>query len=291
MRLLLKKSIHLVVFSNIFVAWCAASITFINTQYLGLIEYQWIYTFFIFFATFIAYNFQRLIRIKKTKRSQASIRLYWIHKNKRPLIFFNALFAVLAFILLLYLPIQFFLLSIPVAIISIWYVLGFKNNKALREIPFIKVFVIAMVWTLACFDIPLVLSDHPLDLEILFFNLAFFAFLIFQTIPFDIRDIQYDQSLNIKTLASHYGLEKSKYITIFTGLFSISCFAILSNSLFITDKKVILLSYLLSILIGIVMVINIKKKAKELFFSLYVESILIFPFIFYVFWRILQNFF
>ncbi len=291
MRLLFKKTIHLIVFSNFFIALCAASITYINTLYLGLLEFQWIYSIFIFCATFIAYNFQRLIRIKKTNRSQASIRLYWIHKNKRSLIFFNLLLAIIACLMLFYLPIQFFLLSIPVAILSIWYVLGFKNNKALREIPFIKVFVIAIVWTLACFDIPLFLSDHPWDLEILFFNIAFLAFLVFQTIPFDIRDMLYDKSLNIKTIASHYGLEKSKYITIFVGILSISGFAIISNLLFITDKKVILLSYLISLLIGILMVFNIKKDAKEIYFSLIIESILIFPCIFYLFWRIIRIYF
>jgi len=70
------------------------------------------------------------------------------------------------------------------------------NNKwlALRDIPFLKIFVIAFVWALVTGLLPLISSKDliQINLQHILFLTKQFLFVVAITIPFDIRDMKYD---------------------------------------------------------------------------------------------------
>jgi len=272
-------------FGNVFVSLCAASLTYINALYFELIEIAFPLSIFIFCCTNIAYNFQRLFRIRKTSSERNSIRLTWIKENKFLLLLSNYLLSGIASFLLLFLPKTTFLFLIPIGLISLWYVVSFKKIPALRTIPFVKLFVIGSIWGLSTFGLPLFLSQAvSCSLNQLLTFAAISFFIIFQTIPFDIRDINYDNNFRIKTLAQYLGLQKSKY-------FSILGFGLLSLLFFWLGHQepkylasTILFTYSVSSLLAIPFIMGINAKSNEVYYSGGVESILLFPFLVYLFW-------
>ena len=95
-------------------------------------------------------------------------------------------------------------------VISLLYVIPIKR-KSLRELPGLKSFFIAFVWTGFVVVYPL-MNEHVLPLPV--FNiLAFFCFFFALTIPFDIRDIQFDSPTQ-KTIPQVLGIKGSKLLAV-----------------------------------------------------------------------------
>ncbi|MFT4985993.1 MAG: 4-hydroxybenzoate polyprenyltransferase [Flavobacteriales bacterium] len=106
---------------------------------------------------------------------------------------------------------------IPAALLSTFYVgdLFFrKRDTGLRSIPFIKIFLIAFVWTVVTVWFPLTMSyDHP-SLEYIVVSFERFFFIMAITIPFDIRDLGID-SKGLRTIPQILGEKKAKWLSIF----------------------------------------------------------------------------
>lgn len=93
----------------------------------------------------------------------------------------------------------------PIAILTLFYSTPvFKSKKNIfrfREIPYLKIFMIAFVWSAATILLPVIQSgntywdEHVIQM---FFERFLFIFAI--TIPFDIRDIEADRQGGLKTL-------------------------------------------------------------------------------------------
>lgn len=269
-------------YGNVFVSLCAASLTHLNCLLFGVDQFASHLSLFIFCATNVAYNFQRLFRIRKTDSTPSSARLNWIKKHKNYLLVINFFLSGLAFYCLILLPIKVLVILIPIGFISLWYVVDFKQIPALRNIPFIKLFVIGITWSLSTFGLPYLISN-PLYLS-KYFVLLFICitlYIVLQTIPFDIRDIDYDTELKIKTLAQRLGVKKSKLLSA-TGFLTISIilYTISFQSLSIQP---IILAYALSALLAIPLILAINTHKKEYYYSGVIESILLFPFLIHLF--------
>ena len=63
------------------------------------------------------------------------------------------------------------------------------KRKALRDLPGLKIFVIAGVWSILCFYLPLVEPVRSVIITVLGFS-----YILGMTIPFDIRDLPFDHS-------------------------------------------------------------------------------------------------
>lgn len=96
-------------------------------------------------------------------------------------------------------------------LIAIVYVVPIKG-KSLREISGLKIFLVALVWTGLTLVYPMLNANIPLQLywkEILGFFLFFFAV----TIPFDIRDLQFDLPMHM-TIPQVLGINGAKVLAI-----------------------------------------------------------------------------
>lgn len=95
--------------------------------------------------------------------------------------------------------------------VSIFYVVPFFG-KRLREIPFLKTFLIAVVWTCVLFYIPWLNEGRKTELVQNELTAFFFLFAAL-TIPFDIRDMEQDR-IQHKTLPLLFGVTVSKVVAL-----------------------------------------------------------------------------
>lgn len=92
--------------------------------------------------------------------------------------------------------------ALNIVALSLFYV--FPAKKSLRDTPFLKATIIALVWVFILFIFPLwnqAIKTQPNQIEIIAFALLFFGL----TIPFDIRDYKKDKTA-LKTLPQLIGV-------------------------------------------------------------------------------------
>lgn len=102
-------------------------------------------------------------------------------------------------------------------------VLPFKNKKRLRDFGWLKITVLASVWTTATSVLPILylqknIGDYPFEI------LLRFVFIFTLCIVFDIRDMRKDLQNNIHTLPHTVGVANSYHLINFT----LTLFALLS---------------------------------------------------------------
>ena len=149
------------------------------------------------------------------------IRVRWIFSHHR-LIISITLISVLCLIPLglLYLSIEGKLLMLFTGAMAVSYSIPFltlnHQKIGLRNIPGIKLFLVAIVWAISCVLLPIVELEHsyPINIstgETLLLVGKRFLFIAAITIPFDIRDLFQDKLYELKMIPVMFG-EKKAYI-------------------------------------------------------------------------------
>ena len=158
------------------------------------------------------YNLQRIYKFKKQTTLQTET-YDWLKERMNWLNPIAIICGILALLLSAYLVKDLlsnawlFVLTI---FVSIFYVVPFFG-KRLREIPFLKTFLIAVVWTCVLFYIPWLNEGRKTELVQNELTAFFFLFAAL-TIPFDIRDMERDR-MQHKTLPILFGSLISKVIS------------------------------------------------------------------------------
>jgi hypothetical protein len=97
-------------------------------------------------------------------------------------------------------------------LVSLFYVLRIKGRN-LREVPFIKIHLIAISWSLILIIFPML--NEGIANGIIWNGIAFYFYVLGVTIPFDIRDLKYDLP-NQMTIPQLTGVIGAKIIALFT---------------------------------------------------------------------------
>ncbi len=231
---------------------------------------------FIFLATLFAYNFQRLHRIKKGM-SVTSERLNWIKNQRNALTIINVIAGLGMVIIGITFDPKLGVLLLPIGMVSLWYVKGLGSIPPLRNIPYIKVFIIGLTWSVTTVGLPIMTFKELPDFTTVLFVLVFY-FVVTQTIPFDMRDRKLDQALGIKTCAQQMSFRKSKTLIILLSL-TLFVVAFSATQLNFVDEQFIV--YGNAALAAIPLFIGLNQRRGEMYYSLVIESILYFPFLFY----------
>jgi hypothetical protein len=172
-----------------------------------------LYALAISLATFSVYNLQRIYKFKKQTTPQTET-YDWLKERINWMIPLAIICGILALLLSAYLVkdvlsnVWLFILTV---LVSIFYVVPFFG-KRLREVPFLKTFLIAVVWTSVLFYIPWLNESRKTELvqnELT----AFFFFFAALTIPFDIRDMKQDR-MQHTTLPLYLGIIVSKLVSV-----------------------------------------------------------------------------
>jgi len=93
---------------------------------------------------------------------------------------------------------------------------GSRSKKLfkLREIPYLKLFVIAFVWSTTTILLPVIHTERDLNnVDVILMLFERFLFVLAITIPFDIRDLNVDKSVGLKTIPIRIGERRSWLIS------------------------------------------------------------------------------
>lgn len=261
-------------FSNLFIAICAVAQGLVTYHLLHAQPDKYILAI-IFFGTLSIYNFSMLLSKPKEPENSPFVRVRWIFSHHR-LIISITLISMLCLIPLglLYLSIEAKLLMIFTAVLALGYNIPFLtlNNQqiGLRNIPGIKLFLIALVWSVSCVLLPVVELEHNYQINIssaetLLLVAKRFLFIAAITIPFDIRDLFQDKLYALKTIPVMLG-EKKAYIFCQFLLAGYLVLLILFNQTINADTIGLTLTLLLT---GwLIFKSNIKKNEYYYFFYL-----------------------
>ena len=256
------KIFQLIIYSNIYVSICisslsAATFIIINPN-IKITEISTV-TNFIFFSTLFTYNFHRFVRLKKLN----PIKKKWIQSNKWTLECITAISMIFAIKLFFDLNniTQLVILAIGMICLSYPYVI--------RKIPYIKVFVIAFVWTIVSCLIEGLENNIELDLAYLLHILARFFFVISITIPFDIRDLNLDQK-TILTIPVILGEKNS--ILCSKIMLMVSAFLYLLLYYLNSIEIIHLCALILGSLFTLTILMKVSNKKNDVFYSFWLES-------------------
>lgn len=193
--------------SNIFISICAASVTAYSLLLFGdSSKYQMI--LITLGTTFILYNTQHLL-LRYLGLKTPEQRKDWYDRHK--IVLWLMVLSGAAEVYPLLRSSWPFLITYGIAgVISLLYFLPFSN---LRSIPFLKSFIIGLVWTLICVIAPLELtgvSNGKIN-----FAIAQLLFITALCVLFNIRDVEQDIRSNTYTIPVLYGVKVAKIFTYF----------------------------------------------------------------------------
>ena len=101
------------------------------------------------------------------------------------------------------------LLLVPSGI-ALAYVLPLLNGRRLRDLPYVKIFLIAIAWSWITVVGPAHVAGVPLSWPVGWMLVERCSFIFAITIPFDIRDLAMDEQAAVSTLPSHWGIAKAR---------------------------------------------------------------------------------
>lgn len=196
--------------SGIFIAFAALILSIQSQIQLGLHPIINLTLMIIFFGTFLVYNLDYILSIFKKVGQRADLSYMLTNKYKLFMIISILLSFIIILILLLYSKQITFIFLTPITFITLFYFIPFRSTQQqisrLRQVPYLKIFIISLVWSAITVILPLldyVSEFNKFNLFTMFIERFIFIFSI--TIPFDIRDIQTDKGSGLKTIPSYFG--------------------------------------------------------------------------------------
>lgn len=253
------KIIDFYIFSNIHVALATFALVKITLLQLGISENTT--PWFVFFSTLVSYNFIRFLRLNET----STWHKLWLENNIKMLYLISGLSLISILALSLQLRIKTLLLLFPFVLATFFYVSPIKK-RSLRNIGGLKLFLIALSWASVTVLIPLTQNYITLRTTDWISFLQRFFFVIAITLPFDIRDVNYD-STNLKTIPQQLNLAKSKFF----GILILLLFILLELVKPQTEQYIV--SLLIIAIVAGLLLWKASKTQSKYYSALFVESL------------------
>ena len=211
----LIKLIDLILYSNLWIALAALAMALQTQLFLfGRPRYT-PYLPFLFCGTLFLYAIHRIVGLQKAKPFQEKGRYWVIATFKSHIRFYAGLSALVGAYYFFQLDLWFQLSLFAPALLSLAYVIPlFSGKKRLRDFHFIKIFLIALVWTWLTVVMPALHYGLAFQLCTLLMVLERICFVFAITLPFDIRDLEIDRFNKVKTIPFRLGIKKSKAIAL-----------------------------------------------------------------------------
>lgn len=276
LKKVLLSILDFLLFSNLFIAVCAVAQCLVTYHLLHATPDKYVLAF-TFFATIGLYNFSMLLAKPKNPQHSPYVRVRWIFSHHR-LIISITLISIFCLIPLglWYLSIESQFLMVFTGLIAVGYNVPFltlnQQKIGLRNIPGIKLFLIALVWSVSCVLLPIVELErnyqiHISSAETLLLVAKRFLFVAAITVPFDIRDLFQDKLYALKTIPVILG-EKKAYI--FCQLLLIGYFVLLLLFRPASYQDILALTITLVLSGWLIFKSNIKKN--EYYYFLYLDG-------------------
>ena len=141
------------------------------------------------------------------------------------------------------------------------------DQKNLRQIAGLKIYVIALVWTFTTVILPLYNSNQNLNVDVLLTSIQRFIFIIILMLPFEIRDLNFD-SLKLATIPQKIGVKNTKII----GVFLLMIFFLLEYFKDEVSNNSIMTTLVITFFTLLSVVFSSKKQSKY-YSAFWVESL------------------
>ena len=226
---------------------------------------------FVFFGTILHYGLHRMIGLNKME--EPSGRFIQV-KEMSSVTFFSmvisGLGALICFSQLSWETMTRLVFPVILALLYVLPVLG--KGRRLRDLPYVKILVIALVWTWTTFYVPMMAESNfnYLDGGLMFER---FIFLLAITLPFDVRDLQVDRNHGQKTLATLWGVKNTKRVAqvlLFAGVLSL-----VSICLEHPPFQPFALAYLPGYLLTYILIIGVKEDRPDSYYSIGLDGTMI----------------
>jgi len=280
-----KALLDAVLFSNLFIATAAAAQVAFTYQLIGAAPNLKVIGL-VFCATLALYSFSMLMAKPSNPLASPFKRVKWIFSNQSLFITLGLMAAVYGAVLSLSLNTPDQILLILLGLIAISYNLPLyrlgEKRVGLRNLPAIKFFLVALVWTFSVVLLP-VLELQNTDITP---SLTQIPLLIAQrlllisaiVIPFDVRDIYQDQIHQLKTIPVVLG-EKNAYRLCFGLLLSTLLFSSFISPLFSLE----FIAISITILISFWLIFKYTGEKNEYYYFFFLDGLLILPWLISVF--------
>lgn len=176
--------------SKIFISFGAFILTYATQIQLSNDSKLHPYLLIVFFATLLEYNLNGP-KISIFRKYELN---YW-------LIISTVFIVSISF----FAKLEILIVLIPISLVTLFYSLPLIPNIrfkfGLRDIPFLKIFIISIVWSFVTILLPAIYSQikiNNIELFRMIIERILFVFAI--TIPFDIRDLDSDRKSGLKTI-------------------------------------------------------------------------------------------
>lgn len=178
----------------------------------------WHVVLLVFAATLLAYNLDAVLPFKYRQPAGASGRKAWQQRHRRGLLVLAGVAALVgAYLLLTDGWMHFLPVLLPLAALALgysWPLLPWRGRwRAIREVPLLKVFLIAGVWTIVTVALPALALRQPLASAAGLLGQRF-CLVTTLAIVFDIRDVSRDQAAGLRTFPTVLGVGGAKAVSL-----------------------------------------------------------------------------
>jgi len=158
--------------------------------------------------------------------------------------------------------------TIPFILLTVLYAVPFLSgfDKNLREVSYLKIIVVSIVWVGFTVLIPLVDTGQEISLNIILLLLQRFLIVVVLILPFDIRDVKYD-AISLQTIPKQIGVEKTKKLGLMLLVISL-VLEYLFSSVAIVKTPFMIFFFLLTIFL-----MRAKTDQSKYYSSFWVESL------------------
>ncbi|PSR54770.1 hypothetical protein AHMF7605_15280 [Adhaeribacter arboris] len=267
-----------ILFSNTFIAACAFGLVWQTYLLLQLPVRLWLAEL-AFLATFFIYNLDGLLPYKFNQNVLISERKNWLTRN-RPILLFCMSIAGLSSLYLFARHgqthhIWFIAHLVAISILYSSRIIPQKNGMymPLRNVPLVKVFLVAYVWSCVTVILPLLAGNISiLSTENVLLLLRRFFFLFALTLLFDIRDFEKDRLARTLTFPGLVGVR-------FTKILSLVLLLIFAELTWFTESGLMLFNLELSAAIAAMVVWFSHEKRNDYYFLILADGMMLLQFL------------
>ncbi len=275
----LTRAIDILLYTNIWIAGSASALFVFthftlrgsfgnhNLVFLLLTTCTWLYTL------------HRFIGLGKVETFKHGGRFQKIKRNRNIILGVGIISFLISIVLTFTLIIsQFYVLAV-LGILSMLYVLPvFKNGKRLRDINYVKIFIISLVWAGLTVLLPSVQSSGiGFDLLMIGLFLERFLFIFAITLPFDIRDLDVDRMTGVRTIAANIG-ERPTYYLSASLLILCSTLVLYLHFLEMLDSTILSIHLICNLITIIIIGLALRKK-HDWYFTGALDGVMYLPFL------------
>ncbi|MGS2738682.1 hypothetical protein [Sinomicrobium sp. M5D2P17] len=263
---ILTKVFNFYIEASIHVALAAYSMTIITLLNFG-IPYDKNVCYVVFYGTIVGYNFIKY---------GSEARRFYIVKTRyvKSIQYFSFIcFALCGYYLFRLSPYALLVLGALVVLSFFYAVPLYASFRNIRNLPGIKIFIVALVWSGVTVLLPVVnnynilTTENGLVRDVGLEWLQRFLFVVVLTIPFEIRDMAVDD-LSLGTIPQKIGVRSAKLLGIVLLLLVLVLEMLKQNKLWPDGLALLVIAILVTIAL-----INSRIKQNKYYCSFWIEGI------------------